>query len=113
MHRDIYPPLKPIFGHHFLALAHHEMRLEDLEVSKQEKDLTGKVSLSPHILQLAQRRLLRHFSYNLGIPTPQEFLDELPIALPTLRLTLGSERAWQDVLEETWKQLISAAHCTC
>ncbi len=67
----------------------------------------------PNILQLAQRKLLKHFSYNLGMPTPQEFLDELPIALPTLRHALESEHAWQDVLGETWKQLIAAAHCRC
>lgn len=47
------------------------------------------------------------------MPTPQEFLDELLVALPTLRLTLGPEREWQEVLSETWKQLIAAAHCMC
>jgi hypothetical protein len=47
------------------------------------------------------------------MPTPQVFLDELPLALPTLRHVLESEHEWEDVLSETWKQLIAAAHCTC
>jgi hypothetical protein len=34
MHRDSHAPLKPIFGNHFLALACHEMSIEDLEVCK-------------------------------------------------------------------------------
>ncbi|KAF8497913.1 hypothetical protein F5888DRAFT_263079 [Russula emetica] len=88
MHRDSHAPLKPIFGNHFLALACHEMSIEDLE--------------------WAQRDLLLYFSYNLCMPTPQEFLDELPLALPTLRHALESEHEWEDVLSETWKQLIAA-----
>jgi hypothetical protein len=47
------------------------------------------------------------------MPTPQVFLDELPLALPTLRHALESEHKREDVLSETWKQLIAAAHCTC
>ena len=46
------------------------------------------------------------------MPTPQEFLDELSVALPTLPYALGSEHVWKDVLGETWMQLIAAAHCT-
>jgi len=34
MHRDVFPPLKPIFACHFLAVARHKMGLEDLEVCK-------------------------------------------------------------------------------
>ena len=45
MHRDSFPPLKPIFGRHFLALAHHEMYPEDLEVCELRKD-------SPYIYTL-------------------------------------------------------------
>jgi hypothetical protein len=47
------------------------------------------------------------------MPTPQAFLDELRIALPTLRHALESEHEWEHVLSETWKQLIAAARCTC
>ena len=47
------------------------------------------------------------------MPTPQEFLDELRFALPTLRHAVESEHEWEDVLSETWKQLIAAARCTC
>ncbi|KAH9956584.1 hypothetical protein BJV74DRAFT_790304, partial [Russula compacta] len=90
MHRDSSSPLRPIFGHHFLALACHEMCFKELE--------------------LAQRKLLEYLSYNLCMPTPQAFLDELSVALPTLRDALGLGRVWEDVLNETWKQLIAAAH---
>jgi hypothetical protein len=84
------------------------MCFKDLEVCKLRKDLQ-----LPNIFQLAQRKLLEHFSYNLGVPTPQAFLDELRFALPTLRNALESEHEWEDVLSDTWKQLIAAAHCTC
>ena len=47
------------------------------------------------------------------MPTPQVFLDELPLALPTLRHALQFEHEWEDVLSETWKQLIAAVRCTC
>ncbi|KAH9956011.1 hypothetical protein BC827DRAFT_1140235 [Russula dissimulans] len=88
MHRDVYPPLKPIFACHFLTMTHHEMSPEDLE--------------------LDQRNLFEYFSYDLSMPTPQEYLDELRLALPTLQDALGSEHTWKDVLNETWKQLFAA-----
>lgn len=109
MHRDSHAPLKPIFGNHFLALACHDMSLEDLEVCKLRRRFTAL----PDVFQSAQRGLLLYFSYNLCMPTPQVFLDELPLALPTLRHALESEHEWEDVLSETWKQLFAAARCTC
>jgi len=63
-------------------------------------------------LELAQRNLFQYFSYDLSMPTPQEYLDELRLALPTLQDALGSEHAWKDVLKETWKQLFAAVPCT-
>ena len=47
------------------------------------------------------------------MPTPQAFLDELRFALPTLRHAVESVHEWEEVYNETWKQLIAAAHCTC
>ncbi|KAI0251699.1 hypothetical protein BJV78DRAFT_1125880 [Lactifluus subvellereus] len=90
IHRDFLPPLKPIYARHFLALAPHDMCFDDLE--------------------LAQRDLLEYFSYDLGMPTPQALLDELRLALPTLRHVLEAEHAWEDILSETWEQLLAAAH---
>ncbi|KAH8991454.1 hypothetical protein EDB86DRAFT_2806571 [Lactarius hatsudake] len=90
IHRDNLPPLKPIYARHFLAIAPHEMSFDDLEIS--------------------QRDLLECLSYDLGMPTPQAILDELQLALPTLRHVLHFEHAWEDVLSETWKQLLAAAH---
>jgi hypothetical protein len=46
------------------------------------------------------------------MPTPQEYLDELRLALPTLQDALGSEHTWKDVLNEAWKQLFAAVPCT-
>ena len=45
------------------------------------------------------------------MPTPQAILDELYLALPTLRQVLHFAHAWEDVLSEAWKQLLAAAHC--
>ncbi|KAI9439117.1 hypothetical protein H4582DRAFT_2142468 [Lactarius indigo] len=89
-HRDNLPPLKPIYARHFLVMAPHEMSFDDLEIS--------------------QRDLLECLSYDLGMLTPQAILDELRLALPALRHVLHFERAWEDVLSETWKQLLAAAH---
>lgn len=47
------------------------------------------------------------------MPTPQAFLDELRIALPTLRDVVEYDHEWEDVSNETWKQLIAVARCTC
>lgn len=66
---------------------------------------------SPDIPQISQRDLLEFLSYDLGMPTPQAILDELHLALPSLRHVLSFERAWEDVLRETWKQLLAAARC--
>ena len=40
MQRDSHAPLKPIFGNHFLALACHEMTIDDLEVRKLGRGFT-------------------------------------------------------------------------
>ncbi|KAI9450384.1 hypothetical protein BJY52DRAFT_179431 [Lactarius psammicola] len=90
IHRDNLPPLRPIYARHFLVMAPHEMSFDDLEIS--------------------QRDLLEYLSYDLGMPTPQSILDELHLALPALRHVLHFGRAWEDVLSETWKQLLAAAH---
>ena len=47
------------------------------------------------------------------MPTPQALLDELRLALPTLRHLSEAEHAWEDILSETWEQLLAAAHCMC
>ena len=70
-----------------------------------------EVLSSPHFPQISQRDLLECLSYDLGMPTPQAIMDELHLALPTLRQVLDFESAWEDVLCETWKQLLAAAHC--
>ncbi|EIM80415.1 uncharacterized protein STEHIDRAFT_172674 [Stereum hirsutum FP-91666 SS1] len=90
MLRDVLPPLKPIYARDFLVMAPHEMCDDDLEAS--------------------QRDLLDAFSYNIGFPTPQQYLDELYIALPTLRILLNCNSLWRLVLNETWR-LLNAAIC--
>jgi ABC-type uncharacterized transport system fused permease/ATPase subunit len=71
----------------------------------------AEVISTPDIPQISQRDLLEFLSYDLGMPTPQAILDELHLALPTLRHVLDFEGAWEDVLSETWKQLLAAARC--
>lgn len=82
------------------------MSFDDLEVA-----VVSNSYPSPDIPQISQRDLLEGLSYNLGMPTPQAILDELHLALPTLRHVLDFEYAWEDVLHETWKDLLAAAHC--
>ena len=57
--------------------------------------------------------MLEYFSYDLGMPTPQAFLDEFRLALPMLRHALEAEHIWEEVLRDTWEQLLAAAHCLC
>ncbi|KAJ3871352.1 hypothetical protein F5051DRAFT_457110 [Lentinula edodes] len=81
IHRDFLPPLYPIFSSDYEELAPHEMGYGDLEA--------------------AQRDILLALSYNLG-STPQAVLDDLWIALPSLRALLDFNEGWSSVLQETW-----------
>ncbi|KAF8824064.1 hypothetical protein HHX47_DHR9000217 [Lentinula edodes] len=81
IHRDFLPPLYPIFSSDYEELAPHEMGYGDLEA--------------------AQRDILLALSYNLG-STPQAVLDDLWIALPSLRELLDFNEGWSSVLQETW-----------
>ncbi|KAJ3988203.1 hypothetical protein F5890DRAFT_554228 [Lentinula detonsa] len=81
MHRDFLPPLYPIFSSDYEELAPHDMGYGDLEA--------------------AQRDIFSALSYNLG-STPQAILDDLWIALPSLRELLNSDEGWGLVLQETW-----------
>ncbi|KAJ3761199.1 hypothetical protein EV360DRAFT_7002, partial [Lentinula raphanica] len=81
LHRDFLPPLFPILSSDYEELAPHDMGYGDLEA--------------------AQRDILFTTSYNLG-STPQAILDDLWIALPTLRELLSFDQGWCLVLQETW-----------
>ncbi|KAJ3829298.1 hypothetical protein F5880DRAFT_503157 [Lentinula raphanica] len=81
LHRDFLPPLFPILSSDYEELAPHDMGYGDLEA--------------------AQRDILFTTSYNLG-STPQAILDDLWIALPTLRELLSFDQGWSLVLQETW-----------
>ncbi|KAF5350087.1 hypothetical protein D9756_009250 [Leucocoprinus leucothites] len=63
-HRDFLFPLAPIESGDYLDISPHDMDYDDFEY--------------------AQRSMLGFFSYELGI-TPQPILDQLWIALPSLR----------------------------
>ncbi|KAJ4485341.1 hypothetical protein J3R30DRAFT_1344387 [Lentinula aciculospora] len=88
MHRDFLPPLYPIFSFDYEELAPHDMGYGDLEA--------------------AQRDILLALSYNLG-STPQAILDDLWIALPSLRELLDFNEGWSMVLQETWLILFEAS----
>ncbi|KAJ3713734.1 hypothetical protein DFJ43DRAFT_982998, partial [Lentinula guzmanii] len=51
--------------------------------------------------QAAQRDIFFSLSYNPR-STPQAILDDLWIALPSLRELLNSDEGWGLVLQETW-----------
>lgn len=59
-------------------------------------------------LQLAQRDFLESFSYNLEMPNPQAYLDELYLSLPMLRKVVNYEGGWADISAQTWESLLVA-----
>ncbi|KAJ6546814.1 hypothetical protein B0H19DRAFT_1162614 [Mycena capillaripes] len=86
-HRDVLEPLNPIMSWEFEALAKHEVSFQDLEIAQQD--------------------VLAVFGYRLG-GTPQPILDELWIALPSLRQLLEFKNGWKFAQKETWWRLFDA-----
>lgn len=58
-------------------------------------------------LETAQRDIFSAFSYSLGV-TPQPIMDELWIALPSLRYLLDFRGGWNFTQKETWWRLFQA-----
>ncbi|KAG1869693.1 hypothetical protein C8R48DRAFT_573130, partial [Suillus tomentosus] len=88
-HRDFLCPLSPVYAYEFLDLARHSMSYQDLEVS--------------------QRDILAAFDFCIGSITPQGFMDELWLALPTLRkATEPVKDGWKSVQAEIWDRLFDA-----
>ncbi|KAF9484596.1 hypothetical protein BDN70DRAFT_797408 [Pholiota conissans] len=86
-HRDFLDPLLPVFAREYLALAPHQLCLEDLES--------------------AHRDVLSAFDYMLGV-TPQPMMDELWFALPSLRGLLDFSSGWKDAMTDAWARLFVA-----
>ncbi|KAF8621437.1 hypothetical protein AX15_007795 [Amanita polypyramis BW_CC] len=86
-HRDFLEPLSPVFSREYQQLAPHRLSFGDLES--------------------AQRDILTALSYHLGV-TPQPLLDNLWLALPSLRQLFDYEGGWNYALRETWLQLFDA-----
>ena len=81
------------------------MAYDDLEVSLRRVCQGSYISSLP-VLQTSQRDVLEAFSFSLGgHNTPQSYLDELWLALPTLRALLDFIDGWKDAQRETWKGL--------
>ncbi|KAG1769955.1 hypothetical protein EV702DRAFT_1281971 [Suillus placidus] len=88
-HRDFLGPLSPVYAYEFLDLARHSVSYQDLEVS--------------------QRDILSACGFSLGSITPQGFMDELWLALPTLRkATEPVKDGWKSVQVEIWDRLFDA-----
>ncbi|KAG0703396.1 hypothetical protein DFH29DRAFT_803550, partial [Suillus ampliporus] len=88
-HRDFLTPLSPVYADEFLNLARHSISYEDLEVS--------------------QRDILSACGFSLGSITPQGYIDELWLALPTLRKAAESLKdGWVSVQVEIWDRLFDA-----
>ncbi|KAF8547513.1 hypothetical protein OG21DRAFT_1501533 [Imleria badia] len=87
LHRDCLKPLSPVYADEFLEMAPHSIIHETLE--------------------LAQRDILYTFEFQLGSCTPQDVMDELWNALPTLRretVPVG----WAVVQSVTWEMLFKS-----
>ncbi|KAG2071275.1 hypothetical protein BDR04DRAFT_1016458 [Suillus decipiens] len=88
-HRDFLDPLSPVYAYEFLDLARHSISYQDLEV--------------------AQRDILSACGFSLGSITPQGLMDELWLALPTLRKAAEPVRnGWKSVQVEIWNRLFDA-----
>ncbi|KAJ6500721.1 hypothetical protein C8R45DRAFT_79034 [Mycena sanguinolenta] len=87
LHRDGLAPLKSVLSREFEALAPHRLYFDDLET--------------------AQRDVLGLLDFRLG-GTPQPILDELWIALPSLRQLLEFENGWKFAQKEAWWRLFDA-----
>ncbi|KAG1868381.1 hypothetical protein DFJ58DRAFT_678805 [Suillus subalutaceus] len=88
-HRDFLGPLSPVYAYEFLDLARHTISYQDLEVS--------------------QRDILSACDFSLGSITPQGLMDELWLALPTLRkATEPVKDGWKSVQVEIWNRLFDA-----
>ncbi|KAF4565396.1 hypothetical protein EYR36_001967 [Pleurotus pulmonarius] len=83
-HRDTLWPLHPIMSTEYERLAPHEISFDDLE-----------------------RDLLSAFSFQLG-GSPQLLLDQLWIALPSLRQALDFTGGWVYARKSTWGCLYEA-----
>ena len=58
-------------------------------------------------MQASQHDILQAFSFSLdGHNTPQYFLDEIWLALPTLRALLDFNGGWRIGQRETWERLL-------
>lgn len=86
-------PLDVIYAEEFLDLAYHEMAFDDLEN--------------------AQRDVLEAITFRVGSATPGAFMEELWLALPTLRLLVGFDEGWEGVQARAWTVLCDALEGEC
>ncbi|KAH9911042.1 uncharacterized protein B0H18DRAFT_893729, partial [Fomitopsis serialis] len=87
-HRDVFPPHYLIPAREFGMLAPHSMSYDDLEV--------------------AQCDILGALSHSVGCVTPGQYLQDLWLALPSLRTLLAFDKGWETAQEETWAILLEA-----
>ncbi|KAF8191605.1 hypothetical protein K438DRAFT_897454 [Mycena galopus ATCC 62051] len=87
LHRDVLEPLEPVLSWEFEYMAPHQLSYDDLET--------------------AQRDVLETLQFRLGA-TPQPILDELWIALPSLRQLLEFENGWKFAQKQAWWRLFDA-----
>ncbi|KAL0945252.1 hypothetical protein HGRIS_000762 [Hohenbuehelia grisea] len=87
LHRDTLWPLNPVHADEFVLLGEHEFTYEDLEA--------------------ATRDVIEAFSGYLG-DSPQPILDEVWLALPSLRQMLNFEGGWVRARKDVWGRLLEA-----
>lgn len=58
--------------------------------------------------QTAQRELLSAFSFTMGSVTPSAYMQELWLALPSLRALLAQAGEWEAAQRAAWETLSDA-----
>jgi hypothetical protein len=108
LHRDTLAPLYPVYAVDFLSLAPHALEHDDFEVRLFTLSF-AMLTPSFSAQQTSQREILEAFSFSLrGHNTPQPIMDEVYLALPTLRVLLWFKGGWEDAKREAWKRLLRA-----
>jgi len=87
LHRDFLDPLLPVYALEYIAIAPHNMKLDELEI--------------------AHRDILSAFDYSLGV-APQLVMDELWFGLPALRELLDFDEGWTYAMDDAWLILFDA-----
>ncbi|EKM56708.1 uncharacterized protein PHACADRAFT_93145, partial [Phanerochaete carnosa HHB-10118-sp] len=92
-HRDFLHPLYPVVANDYLAVSPHTMEFDDLEA--------------------AHRDVLGALNFCIGSSTPGAYMEELLVALPSLRMFVDARGNWESAHAETWEVLFDTLVGMC